>query len=126
MKEFWGEILQREGGYLNWKKNGKWIVYKDDSTLGGETEYLNGKYNGKDKTYYDSGEKKGKQKNYYPNGDLKCEIEFVNNEEYGKKYINGRLEFERKFKDWYKWDGKGYDENGNIIYELFNGNSKVK
>ena len=59
-------------------------------------------------------------------GDLKCEIEFVNNEEYGKEYINGRLEFERKFKDWYKWDGKGYDENGNIIYELFNGNSKVK
>ena len=25
-----------------------------------------------------------------------------------------------------KWNGKGYDENGNIIYELINGNGKVK
>ena len=25
-----------------------------------------------------------------------------------------------------KWNGKGYDENGIIIYELINGNGKVK
>ena len=25
-----------------------------------------------------------------------------------------------------KWNGKGYDEEGNIIYELINGNGKVK
>ena len=25
-----------------------------------------------------------------------------------------------------KWNGKGYDKNGNIIYELINGNGKVK
>ena len=25
-----------------------------------------------------------------------------------------------------KWDGKGYDENGNEIYELNNGNGYVK
>jgi len=25
-----------------------------------------------------------------------------------------------------KWNGKGYDENGNIIYELNNENGKVK
>ena len=25
-----------------------------------------------------------------------------------------------------KYNGKGYDENGNIIYELINGNWKVK
>ena len=25
-----------------------------------------------------------------------------------------------------KWNGIGYDENGNIIYELINGNGKVK
>ena len=25
-----------------------------------------------------------------------------------------------------KWNGKGYDENGNVIYELINGNGKVK
>ena len=25
-----------------------------------------------------------------------------------------------------KWNGKGYDENLNIIYELINGNGKIK
>ena len=40
------------------------------------------------------------------------------------------MEFEGKYKKngkgGKKWDGKGYDENGNIIYELNNGNGKVK
>ena len=25
-----------------------------------------------------------------------------------------------------KWNGKGYDEKGNILYEMVNGNGKVK
>ena len=25
-----------------------------------------------------------------------------------------------------KWDGKGFDKNGNIIYELINGNETIK
>ena len=25
-----------------------------------------------------------------------------------------------------KWNGKGYDEDGNVIYELNNGNGKVR
>ena len=25
-----------------------------------------------------------------------------------------------------KWNGKGYDENGNVIYELINGKGKAK
>ena len=75
----------------------------------------------------------GTWKGYYPNGNLKSEIEYVNNKGYGKSYtINGKLEFERKYGKYKyygyfdKWDGKGYDENGNIIYELINGNGKVK
>ena len=36
------------------------------------------------------------------------------------------MEFEGEFLFDYKWNGKGYDENGNIIYELINGNGKVK
>ena len=109
--------------------------------MSGEKEYLNGEYNGKYKRYYSNGnlmdngeyingERKGKWKTFYQNGNLKREIEFViDSEGYGKEYFNGRLEFEGKFKiwyNWYKWDGKGYDENGNIIYELINGNGKVK
>ena len=36
------------------------------------------------------------------------------------------MEFEGEFRYNKKWNGKGYDENGNIIYELINGNGKVK
>jgi len=36
------------------------------------------------------------------------------------------LEYEGQYLYNRKWNGKGYDENGNIIYELFNGNGKVK
>ena len=36
------------------------------------------------------------------------------------------MEFEGEFLFNKKWNGKGYDENGNIIYELINGNCKVK
>ena len=44
----------------------------------------------------------------------------------GKYYINGQLEYEGEYLYERKWNGKGYDENGNIIYELINGNGKVK
>ena len=36
------------------------------------------------------------------------------------------MEYEGEFLYDKKWNGKGYDENGNIIYELMNGNGKVK
>ena len=44
----------------------------------------------------------------------------------GKEYINGKLEYEGEYLYDKKWNGKGYDENGSIIYELRNGNGKVK
>ena len=44
----------------------------------------------------------------------------------GIEYINGQLEFEGEYFFDKKWNGKGYDENGNIIYELINGNGNVK
>ena len=40
--------------------------------------------------------------------------------------MNGILEYEGEYLYNKKWNGKGYDENGNIIYELTNGNDKVK
>ena len=36
------------------------------------------------------------------------------------------LEYEGDYSYNRKWNGKGYDINGNIIYELINGNGKVK
>ena len=40
--------------------------------------------------------------------------------------MNNKLEYEWDYLYNKKWNGKGYDENGNIIYELKNGNGKVK
>ena len=44
----------------------------------------------------------------------------------GKEYYKGKLEFEGRYIYNNKYNGKGYDENGNIIYELINGNGRVK
>ena len=43
-----------------------------------------------------------------------------------KYYINEKLEYEGEFLFNKKWNGKGYDKYGNIIYELNNGNGKVR
>ena len=52
-----------------------------------------------------NGRNNGKAKEYYEKGKIKFEGEYLNNK---------------------KWNGKGYDSNGNIIYELIKGNGKVK
>ena len=36
------------------------------------------------------------------------------------------MEYEGEYLNNKKYNGKGYDESGNIIYELINGNGKVK
>ena len=36
------------------------------------------------------------------------------------------MEFEGEYLIDKKWNGKGYDQNGNTIYELKNGNGNVK
>ncbi len=45
----------------------------------------------------------------------------------GKEYFkNGKLKFEGEFKKGKKLNGKGYDKNGNLDYELINGSGKMK
>ena len=39
---------------------------------------------------------------------------------------NGELIFEGEYLNNKKWNGKKYDEKSNIIYELINGNGKIK
>ena len=36
------------------------------------------------------------------------------------------MEFDGEYLIDGKWDGKGYDQNGNVIYELHNGNGMVR
>ena len=79
-----------------------------------EGDYLEGKRNGKGKEYI--------------NGKLLFEGEYLNGERNGKgkEYKNGYLEFEGEYLNGKKWNGKGYNVNTNIIYELINGNGKIK
>ena len=44
----------------------------------------------------------------------------------GKEYRNGRLEYEGEYLYYNKYNGKGYDKNGNISYEIRNGFGIVK
>ena len=85
--------LRYKGEYLNGKRNGKGKEYDNNGQIRYEGEYLNGKRNGK-----------------------------------GKEYNLGKLIFEGEYlynhrRDYVftKWNGKGYDINGNIIYELNKG-----
>ena len=74
-----------------------------------------------------NGKKHGKGKEINNDGELIYEGDFYNDYRIrGKLYVKGRLEFEREFLFDKKWNGKGYDENNKIIYELINGTGKSK
>ena len=80
-----------------------------------EGEYLNGERKGKGKEYeygqlffegeYLNGKRNGKGKEYYSNGNLLFKGE----------YLNGK-----------EWEGEGYNENNNIVYELKGGKGFIK
>ena len=80
-----------------------------------EGEFKNGLRNRKGKEYYNDWLKfEGEYKNDLRNGK-------------GKEYNDkGNLIFEGEYLINRKWDGKGYDINGNGIYELHNGNGILK
>ena len=60
-------------------------------------------------------------------GDLIFEGDYLyGHRKFGKEYKNGKLIYEGEYLYDRKWNGKGYDKKGNIIYELINGNGKVK
>ena len=138
-KEYnYGDKLEFEGEYLNGKRNGKGKEYDIlDGKLEFEGEYLNGKRDGKGKEYYDSiiiyegeyidGLRNGKGKEYNDEGKLIFEGDYLYNIKIkGKEYVNGILEYKGEYLYATKWNGKGYDENGNIAYELIKGKGKFK
>ena len=100
------DSLIYEGEYLNGERNRKGKEYDDEGRLEFEGEYLNGKRNGKGKEYHSKGE-------------LRFEGEYLNGKRNGKQkvYYKGKLIFEGEYLYGKIWEGKGYDEFGNIIYE---------
>ena len=111
------KILKFEGEYLKGKKNGKGKEYDDKGKLVFEGEYLNGKRN-------------GKGKEYYYNGKLIFDGEYLNGKRNGKgkqyDHWNGKLVFEGEFFNEKKWTGKGYNLNGNVVFQINNGKGKGK
>ena len=94
-------------------KNGKGYVieYNDEGDLEFEGDYLNGKNHGKGKVFY-------------CNGKLEFEIEFLNGKINGKGkeyYADNNIMFEGEYFNGFRYNGKGYDKNNNVVYELKNG-----
>ena len=106
--------LQYEGEYLYGEING-YVKEYNNHTIIYEGDYANGKRSGNGKEY----NKKSKELIY--------EGEYFHGfKRKGRLYINNKLEFEGEFLFNKKWSGKGYDNKGNIIYEVINGNGNVK
>ena len=79
---------------------------------------------------YKINEKDGKGREYiiYTNI-LIFEGEYLNKKRNGKGkeyYKNGKLMFEGEYLNGKRWNGKGYDKNGIIEFEIKNGNGKGK
>ena len=114
IKEYQFGRLKYEGEYTNGKRNGLGKEYDYDGNLEFEGEYLDGKRNGKGKEYY--------------NKKIEYEGEYLNGKRNGKgKEFNyqGKIIFEGEYKLGDRWNGKGYDGQNNIVYELKNGKGKV-
>ena len=127
-----------KGEYLNGEKNGKGKEYYKNGNLIFEGEYLNGRRNGKGKEYnehgnliyegeYLYGRRNGKGKEYNEHGNLIYEGEYLyGSKRFGNMYMNDRLEFKGEFLFDKKFNGKGFDENGKVIYELNKGTGNIK
>ena len=118
-KEYLGsnDQLIFEGEYLDGKRNGKGKEYNEDGSLKYEGEYLNGEKSGKGKEYY--------------HGTLQFEGEYLKGKRNGKgkefyHYLYNSIKFEGDFINGNKWNGKGYDKDKTLIYEIKNGNGMLK
>ena len=103
-------VFELQAKALNYDRNHNKDLLKFDG------EYLNGERNGKGIEYYQDhvikfiggflcGKRNGKGREYYDDGKLKFE---------GEYFIDK------------KWNGKGYNKNGKIDFEIKNGNGKGK
>ena len=133
-KEYNEDIeLMFEGEYVNGKRNGKGKHYDYGGILLFEGEYLKGKrWNGKgyynNKIAYELKNGNGIIKEFDEH-DIMFEGEYKNGERNGKGkeyYYGDYLIFEGEYWRGKRWNGKGYDNNKKITYELKNGKGIVK
>ena len=104
------------GKYVIYESNGlakEYDRFNDELIFKGE--YLNRKRNGK-----------GEEYNSY--GEIKFSGDYLNGKRNGtgKEYYKSIVLFEGEYLNGKKWNGKGYSKNGNLLYELKDGNGFVK
>ena len=139
VKEYYdNNKIKFEGEYLNGERHGKGKEYYENGRIKFEGEYISGRKNGNCKFYnenlslefegeYLDDKRYGEGKEYDLKGELIFEGEYIYNYKIrGKDYYIGKLEYEGEYLYNRKYNGKGFDSKGNIIYELNNGNGKVK
>ena len=119
VKEYIDDKLIFEGEYKNGKRwNGKGQEFNKGNQLIYDGEYLAGKRHGKGKEYYNNykifdGE--------YQNGQRKKGKEY-----YYNYYNDHQLNYEGEYSKGLKWNGKGYNIKGELIFEIENDNGKGK
>ena len=126
-------ILIFEGEYKDGKRSGKGKQYNVKGNISFEGEYLKGKeWNGKRYNYFDNKVmyelKNGAGHVKFSDPFPVFESEYINGEKNGKGFEYGGISliFEGEYKNGLRWNGKGYDNNNKILYELINGNGYVK
>ena len=122
--------------------------FNNEEKLVFEGEYLNGERNGKGKEYFDVKstdffssnvfrlrihekiiEAKDKKGEEYSNIKVKYEGEYLNGERNGRGkeyYINGQIKLEGEYLNGKRWNVKGYNKDGNKIFEIKNGKGYLK
>ena len=99
------------------EKNRKGKEYCENGVLSFEGEHLNGERNGKGKEYY------------HFNGELIFEGEYLNGKKDGKvkeyNFHNRGLLFEGEYINRKRWNGKGYDINGDFLFEIKDGKGYI-
>ena len=128
--------------YIAGNKDGfvkEFLLYYDKLVF--EGKYKNGKRNGKGKEYYydpEYNETEGRIKfeGIYSDGNIKSgkgyniigwQILSIEKNGKGKEfYNNNKFQFIGKYKNGKRWNGKGYDYNGNEDFVIKDGNGKGK
>ena len=137
-KEYENCKLIFEGEYLKGKKwdgigydYNKEIIYELKGGKGFIKEYKEYYFNQKIKFEGEllNGEKNGRVKEYFTNSNIKFEGEYLNGKKHGKGkeyFINGNALFNGYYRYGKMWNGKIYEHNNNLLYELREGKGFIK